>query len=257
MKPVRIFKPIFTLLIVFCFTSAFSQRSVKDSTISAFMFQAAYSFQIPLGDLTEYYGVNSTIGGAVNYKTDQNWLLGAACDFIFGDQISNRSDILSLVATSEGEVIDGNGTVTSLALFERGFHFQGQVGKIFPILNPNPNSGLMVMAGIGYLQHRIRIESQFGTAPQIMGDYAKGYDKMRGGFAMNGELGYLQMSNSRILNFSASVEVVHAFTKNLRKYDFINMQLNGNEMFNDTYLGFKVRWMIPTYGRAPEKYYYN
>ncbi len=37
--------------------------------------------------------------------------------FIFGDQVEDRAEILSLVSTSDGEVIDGNGLYTSLALF--------------------------------------------------------------------------------------------------------------------------------------------
>ncbi len=250
-------RTLLILLTIFCISSGYAQRNIRDTTVSAFIFHAAYSFQIPSGDLTEYYGVNSTIGGGVSYKTSQNWLHSFTANFIFGDQITNRQEVLSMVATSDGEVIDGNGTFTSIALYERGFHLQAKTGKVFSVLGPNPNSGIFVMGGLGYLQHRIRIETQFGTAPQIMGDYAKGYDRMRGGIALTGELGYLLMSNSRVLNFSISLEMVQAWTKNLRPYDFIGMKYNDNTRFSDTYLGVKIHWMIPTYQRAPEKYYYN
>ncbi len=244
------------LILTFCISIAYSQRNVKDSAVSSFIFHAAYSFQVPNGDLTTYFGVNSTIGGGLSYKTDQNWLFSTTLNFIFGDQVDHREDILSMVINSDGEITDGNGAVTSLALFERGFHLQAKAGKIFDLLSPNSNSGIFVMGGIGYLQHRIRIEDQFGTAPQIMGDYAKGYDKLRGGFAVTGEMGYFMLSNSRVLNFSISAEAVHAFTKSLRDYDFVEMKyIDGR--FSDTYLGIKVQWMIPTYARAPEKYYYD
>ncbi|NOU48410.1 MAG: hypothetical protein HOO86_15300 [Bacteroidales bacterium] len=249
-----------TLLIafsIFCISTGYSQRNISDTTLSSFIFHVAYSFQSPYGDLTEFYGINSTIGGGITYKTDQNWLFATTTNFIFGDQVNNREKILSLGTTSDGEVIDGNGTITSLTFFERGFHVQAKTGKVFNLLAPNPNSGVFVMGGIGYLQHRIRIETQFGTAPQLMGDYAKGYDKLRGGFALTGEAGYLLMSNSRILNFSLSLEVIQAWTKNLRPYDFIEMKYYDDKLFSDTYLGVKIHWMIPTYQRAPDKYYYD
>jgi hypothetical protein len=250
-------KTLLILLSIFCISTGYTQRNVKDTTLSAFIFHAAYSFQMPYGDLTEFYGINSTIGGGLTYKTDRNWLFATTTNFIFGDQVNKREKILSLVTTSDGEVIDGDGTITSLAFFERGFHVQAKTGKVFRILNPNPNSGFFVMGGLGYLQHRIRIETQFGTAPQLMGDYAKGYDKLRGGFALTGEAGYLLMSNSRILNFSLSLEIIQAWTKNLRPYDFIEMKYYDDKQFSDTYLGVKIHWMIPTYQRAPDKYYYD
>lgn len=42
------------------------------------------------------------------------------------------------------------------------------------------------MGGGGFLQHKIRIENRENVAPQILGDYAKGYDYLR-----NGPAGYL------------------------------------------------------------------
>ncbi len=252
-------KLIFFICLVFLVisTQVNAQRNVQDSVIQAFMFQADYTLQLPAGDLTTQFGVNSTLGGAVLYKTNQNWLWGTGCDFLFGDQVKNRSLILSRISTIDGEVIDGNGTFTSLALFERGFHLYARFGKIFKGLQANPNSGVLVMTGLGYLQHRIRIETQFGTAPQIMDDYAKGYDKLRGGPAVQAELGYFMMSNSRVFNFSATLELVHVFSKNLRSYDFQEMQYTSDALFNDNFIGLKIRWMIPTYSRDPQKYYYN
>jgi len=252
-----LYKTLLIVLFSLCGSMLYAQRNVKDTIISSFLFHADYAFQMPYGALTANYGFNSTVGGGISYKTNQNWLFMATTNFIFGDQVKNRENILKLVSNSDGEVIDGDGTITSLALYERGFHVQAEAGKIVHVFNPNPNSGILVMAGLGYLQHRIRIETQFGTAPQIMGDYAKGYDKLRGGFALSAELGYLLMSNKRVMNFSITLEAIQAWTKNLRPYDFIEMKFNDNTRLSDTYLGIKIHWMIPTYQRAPEKYYYN
>jgi hypothetical protein len=232
-----------------------AQLRVSDTTVSTFMFKASYALQIPGGDHTAYFGMNSTIGAGVAYKTDKNWLHTVNGHFIFGDKVNNRSELLKMITTSTGELIDGDGTFASIALFQRGYHFNYQAGKIFNVFAPNPNSGILLQAGAGYLAHYIVIESQFGTAPQIDGDYAKGYDKMRGGFALSGEAGYMLMSNSRVLNFSLSIEYVHAFTRSMRDYSFDTMLKDDNN-YTDSYLGFRLSWMIPTYRRAPDKYYY-
>ncbi|MDR0970341.1 MAG: hypothetical protein LBM67_07385 [Lentimicrobiaceae bacterium] len=232
-----------------------AQKNIKNEKIETLFFQATYSFQMPGGDLKNYYGNNSTIGGGVNFKTKQNWMFGLHGHFIFGNDVKIRREILRMIGTPDGEIIDGNGTFTSLSMQERGYHFQAKAGKLFPIFSPNPNSGFFVMAGVGYLLHRIRIETQFGTAPQLEGDYAKGYDRMRGGFAYSGEFGYLYLSNSRLANFSISLEFTQAFTKGLRDYDF-SMMGKDNKSYVDNYFGIKISWIIPTYVRVPKEYYY-
>ncbi|HOI32436.1 MAG: hypothetical protein PHG67_00935 [Bacteroidales bacterium] len=250
-------RKLLLLIGFFSLISLFShaQKRVSDTTLSTVLFQATYAFQIPGGDLNEYFGNNSTIGGGVSYKTDKNWLFGAFGHFIFGNQVNNRAEILRGISTGDGEVIDGNGLYTSLALFERGFHLQFKAGKLFNVLGPNPNSGLYVQAGLGYLMHRIRIETQFGTAPQLMDDYALGYDRMRGGIAYGGEIGYLLMSNSRLLNLSVALEFTKVSAKSLRDYDFALMRKDENS-YSDQYFGIRISWMIPTYKRAPQQYYY-
>ncbi|KAF0131210.1 MAG: hypothetical protein FD155_874 [Bacteroidetes bacterium] len=240
----------------FCTLSALqAQQRVSDTTVSTFLFQASYGLQLPGKDLTTYFGVNSSIGAVISYKTSKNWLWSAQGSYIFGDQVDGREQILKNISTSNGEIIDGNGTYTSLALFERGYHFQAKVGKILPVIGPNPNSGIYIMTGLGYLSHRILIESQFGSAPQIMNDYAKGYDRMRGGFAHSIEAGYFLMNNSRVLNFSFGLEFIQAFTQSMRDYQFDIMGADLNN-YTDHYYGIRVNWMIPAYKRAPQTYYY-
>ncbi len=232
-----------------------AQQSVKDSVVSTALFQASYAFQLPAGDLRERFGHNSQIAGVIGYKTNKNWLWNAHLGFIFGDQVKGREELLKMISTSAGEVIDGDGTYTSLALFERGFHLLGKAGKLFSTGKPNPNSGFFIQGGLGYLAHRIRIETQFGTAPQLAGDYAKGYDHLRGGFAHSLEAGYLFMGNKRTMNFSAGLEIISAYTRPLRDYSF-DLMGRDTRKYTDHYIGLRVNWMIPGYRRAPLKYYY-
>lgn len=268
-------KKAFTLLILALsvLVPAFGQtpRNLSKEAIPTTLFQVTYGAQFTAMDTKADYGFTNTIGGSVIYKTENNWLFTANGNFIFGNQIKgSRIDLLGeSVTTVYGEVIGGGGLPTALAFFQRGLHFQGEVGKLFA-LAPNPNSGIFVQAGIGYLRNRMRIEYQIEAQNPpypLMDDYQYGYDKMRGGFALHGEAGYLLLSNARVYNLSISLEATYARTKHLRDYDFrVFYDENGepqvmgytdkDKRFNDFYYGIRVSWMIPAYQRQPDEYYY-
>jgi len=249
-------KKVIIILVIFCISfSGYSQVNVNDSVVSAFIPSFAYSFQIPGGDVATQYGNNSTIGGALMFKTRKNLLFSFNLGFIFGNQIKNADSILRFVETDNGYIIDGNGTYALYSLYERGYNFSFNVGKIINVLNPNPNSGIMLSGGVGYLAHRLNIDVQHETAPQITGDYALGYDRLTSGIALNEFVGYFFMSKTRVLNFYAGFEFYQAFTKSRRDYIFDQMGPD-NTTHTDFFYGFKIGWMIPIYDRAPDAYYY-
>lgn len=266
--------PFLILIILCCMQPVFSQeklRNIAKDVVPTTMFQVTYAGQLTALDTKASFGFTNTIGGSVIYKTQGNWLLTANGNFIFGNQLNvSRIDIFGEgITTTSGEIIGGGGLYTSLATFQRGLHFQVEVGKLFPVY-PNPNSGVFVQGGIGYLRNRIRVDYQIealNTPYQIYKDYQYGYDQMRGGPALHLETGYFLMSESKVLNFSVSLEVSYARTRHLRDYDFrvfydeageptIMGYTDPKERFNDLYYGIRLSWLIPTYQRQPEDYYY-
>lgn len=248
---------VLSLFVMLVYTAS-AQKDIKKECVPTLMFSATYAYQFPGADTKILYGNNSTIGASVLYKTDKNWLWTANGNFIFGDKInSSREDILGIILDNNGELITGDGIYGSYAMFQRGYHFQAQVGKVFSVLAPNPNCGFFVNAGLGYLMNRVRIEfsSSSSTPPNIDDDYKYGYDRMRGGFAYSGEFGYLYMSNSRVLNFSLSFEFIQSHTKSLREWDF-NLMAKDLKSYVDRYYGIRFAIYIPTYKRMPAEYYY-
>lgn len=232
-----------------------AQIDVRDSAVSAFIPNFTYAFQIPGGDVALEYGVNSTIGGGLMYKTKKNIIFSLDINFIFGNDIKKADTILWMVETNSGHIIDGNGTYALYALYERGYSLNFRVGKVFNALSANPNSGLFLMVGAGYIVHRMKIDNQDDTAPQITGDYAKGYDNLIGGLNLNQFIGYYFMGRSRIANFYAGFEFYQGFTKSQRDYNFSMMEKNDNS-YVDFFYGIKVAWMFPVFNRAPDPYYY-
>lgn len=248
------------VLILFIIFPVFvhAQKDIKKSCISTTLFQATYAYQFPGADTKTLYGNNSSVGGSVFYKTDKNWLWSVNGNFIFGNNLKvSREDVLGTILDHNGELITGDGIYASYSMFERGFHFQARVGKIFPVLSPNPNCGFFVQGGLGYLLNRIRTEfsSYASPPPNLANDYLYGYDRMRGGFAYSGEIGYLYMSNSRLLNFSLSFEFTQAHTRSLREWDF-NLMKKDTNSYIDRYYGIRLAIYIPTYKRMPADYYY-
>ena len=222
------------------------------------MFQVTYAYQFPGKDTKVLYNNNNSIGGSLCYKTDNNWIFSINGNFISGNSIKiSREELFGDVLDNNGEIITGDGIYGSYALFERGAHFQAKAGKIFPVLSPNKNCGFFVQGGLGYLYNRIRTEfgSYASPPPAMAGDYPYGYDRMRGGFAWSGEIGYLFLSNSRILNFSLSLEFIQAYTRSLRAWDF-KLQAKDTKHYIDQYIGIRAAIYIPTYKRKPAEYYY-
>ena len=235
-----------------------AQKDIKKECIPIAMFGAAYSYQFPGADTKTLYGNNSTIGASFQYKTDNNWLWEANGNFIFGDKINaNREDILGIILDNNGELITGDGIYGSYVMFHRGYNIQAKVGKLFNVCAPNPNSGFFIKGGLGYLLNRVRIEfsSTASPPPNLANDYLYGYDRMRGGFAYSGEIGYLFLSSSRVFNFSVSLEFNQAHTKPMRKWDF-NLMGPDNNTYIDRYYGIRFAIYIPTYKRMPDEFYY-
>ena len=235
-----------------------AQKDITKECVPTFMFQATYAYQFPGADTKILYGNNSSVGASFMYKTDKNWFFAANGNFIFSDKIKAlREDILGIILDDHGQLITGDGIFGSYAMLGRGYHIQAKAGKIINVLAPNPNCGFFISGGLGYLVNRVRIEfsSYASPPPNLSDDYVYGYDRMRGGFAYSGEIGYMYMSNSRVLNFSLSLEFTQAHTKSLREWDF-NLMGPDNNRYTDRYVGLRFAIYIPTYKRTPSEYYY-
>jgi len=243
------------LIALLSVTNLIAQKSIKDSVIFTNLISANYALQFPGGDLSERFGMNSQVGAGYLMKTPSNWVFGVEGNFLFGNQVNDKQNILDLIETSDGNLIDMEGTYADYNFNERGFSGFVKVGKVIPAWGPNKNSGILFTLGAGFLQHKIFIEHKDKTAPQITGDYLKGYDELKRGFASNLFLGYLYLGNQNKVNFFAGLDVTVAFTGHVRPYSFNQISYNSGK-YTDLLTGIKVGWIIPVYRRAPKEFYY-
>lgn len=233
------------------------QSNIRDSTVFAPLLGISYSIQVPGGDLNDNYGINSNLGGNFLLKTKKNWIGGIEGNFLFGNNVKDTA-ILDHLKTSGGKgfIITVNGDSARVYIYERGYALFGRVGKLIPFKKPNPNSGILVTTGIGFLQHKKRIEVTGDLVPELKSDYRKGYDRLTNGIAISQFIGYQYLSNRRLINFFAGIECTLAFTKNRRGYNYDTMQYDVKSR-RDILYGLRAGWILPLYKKTPKDFYFN
>lgn len=248
------------IAIVVCMSSmivsrvASAQVNPQDSVVASPLINFHYSYQLPGGDMARRFGNNNSIGASFVYKTKSNFLFGVEGSFLFGENVIE--DPIADLRVDLGQIVSEGGTYANLAMLQRGFYFTGTVGKIFPILSPNKNSGPMIRAGVGYLQHNIRYQVDRNTVPQLRDGYEKGYDRLTSGIMFQQFIGYRLFSNSRLINFYVGVEFIQGLTQNQRSFNFDTRERDDRQR-NDLLTGFKFGWTIPLYKKTPREFYYN
>lgn len=208
--------------------------------------------------MVDRFGTTGSLGGSLTLKTRKNWIFGIDYGFLFGKNVKEH-EILDNLMTSGGFIIDEFGEPAQIDMFERGHTLFLKGGKVIPKmwgdfkLGPNDNSGLMLLGGIGYLQHRIQIT---GKTPQLTDPYLKGYDRLTNGIAVSEFVGYLFLGNKKMLNFYFGMEFIQAWTMNKRGYNFDQMA-EDTEQRLDMLSGIKIGWILPLYKKVSDEFYYD
>lgn len=249
---------IFIILTVLLLSNVvFAQRNVTDKTIGTPYISIQYGANLSGGDLADRYGFTNSLGSIAGYKTNKNWIFALDGSFLFGKDI--RIDgLLDNLRDDQGEITNTSGGQSIVLLFNRGFHVNGVIGKIFPFWRPNPNSGPMIQLGAGYSWHKLRIETQEDNVPQIQDDYLKGYDRLTIGANTSQFIGYSFMANQGIYNFYAGLYFQQGYTVNQRDvfWDMPEKKVSKDIRIEHLY-GVRVGWLIPIYKRQPKEFYFD
>jgi hypothetical protein len=213
-----------------------------------------FTFDVPLLDQAKRFGLSNKLGAGFYTKSKNNWIYGGSMQFIFGNKIVEDSFLWN-VRTPQNDLITVNGDFQAVGVFQRGYIFGFEVGKVLPIAQLNANSGIMVSSQLGYMRHRINIFDRDNLFPQFEGDLRKGYDRLTHGGFLEAFVGYLYLSQKRKINGFAGFNFIYGATKGQRNflYDVAKSGLGNRQ---DATLGFKLGWIIPIYKKAVEERYY-
>ncbi|MCS7027716.1 MAG: hypothetical protein NZ519_03030 [Bacteroidia bacterium] len=229
-------------------------QNVKDTLVAFFNFKVVASYQLPAADLAKRFGSHGTVGAAIGYKNKRNWLWSGYSTITFGKKIREPNHLQNLW-TSQNTIIGVDGRNAAISRYHRGYQIGIQAAKIFShIGGVNPNCGLFVQGGLGYIQHKIRIETIGNTVYDLNRGSVEGYDRLCGGLLLNQCVGYLFLDNSRLANFFIMLESIQGFTRSLRRiqYDVPNPDLR---IRIDMAFGIKIGYMLTFYRNVEIDYF--
>lgn len=235
--------------------ASFSQTNPLDSNLNIRIFSIGGGQQLPVGSLANRFGSNTQVTLEFHRLMPSSWVLGFQGGWMFGNQLREDS-ILRGLTTASGDLIAESGIFANYNLSERGIHGFFQFGKRFQTpWSPNPSSGFISQLGIGFLQHKIRIEAPYSNIPSIQKDYKKGYDRLTFGPATQFSFGYQYLGNNRKTNFYIGLDYQIGFTKNRRTINF-DTGLPDPQLRLDQLIGVKFLWTLPFYKRSENDYYF-
>ncbi|MBK9422173.1 MAG: hypothetical protein IPN44_14165 [Flavobacteriales bacterium] len=234
---------------------SYAQSGLRDTSIAMVPITLSYAYQAPGGSLADRFGNNHNIGLSAARKFKSNYLLGLEGSFMFGNQVVDRNVLKELVSTN-GVIVDQDGNPAAILLYERGYTIFAVAGKLIPVAGPNPNSGMLLKVGGGYMRHKLLIESQNNVVPALEGEYAKGYDRLTAGPAALLFVGYQHLSNNRRVNFLVGFEMQLGFTQSLRPYNF-DTGRPGDTGRLDFLNGLRAGWTLPIYKARDDRQFYR
>lgn len=242
------------LVISILFFTFFSFSQIDSVKLFVPLVSIHLGSQLPAGDLAQRFGPNMNVGGSVMLKTKHDWLLGIESNYFFGRNV--KEDVLSQLKNSDGVITDNLGYPADLRVTERGLGIHLTCGKIINFLSPNPNSGLMVNVGAGYLHSKIKLYDAQQKIAAVKGDLAYGYDRLSSGFSVTQFIGYMFLGENRLLNLYFGIEGCQAFTQSVRKLNY-DTGLPDTKKRLDMLYGLRFGWILPLYKKKPNEFYYN
>jgi len=203
-----------------------------------------YGILWPQADLRDRFGQSFSVGGGASYLSDDGLFLSIDYSLLFGNTV--KEDVLSNLRTFEGGIIGRDRQFAEIFLRERGHMVVVEAGYFLGSKTMFHRSNLLLSAGVGWLQHKIRIVDDFDAVIQVAPPYDRGYDRLSTGVLLNQSVRYLYLSKSRLINFFFDVSLTEAFTKDRRQLNYNTAERPSDNRL-DILMGAKFGWIIPIY----------
>jgi len=248
-------KIILSIALLFLSSVLIAQNQVKDSSLFSPHVDIHFGYHSPGGDMADRFGANLALGIGFHIKSKTNFFYGIKGTYLFGNRVLEPG-LMQNLYTEQGEILDSQGLPAIVAAQERGYHLSANFGKLLPVIGPNDNSGILIYGGLGFMQHKIRLEHQETTIPQLEGEYMKGYDRLTNGLAINQFVGYFNMSNNKLVNFYFGLEAIEGWTQGRRNFNFDTGEIDNEPRF-DMLLGVRAGWVLHLYQRSAADFYFD
>ena len=228
-----------------------AKSKVDNSVISG---NFTYSFHFPAQDMAVRFGNSLEVGIGSDYITSKNrYIFGASGTLLFGNTVNE--DVLAIIKNNDGNIVGTNQQVGIVSQKERGFYVGAHVGKIFQF-SRSTLSGIRFTAGMGLLQHKIRLQDDLSTINLLKGENIKGFDRLTNGLTLHQFLGYQHFGKSGLFNVFGGIEAYEGFTMSRRSFDN-NLMRKDDLKRMDILLGLKFGFMVKfNITENPDEIYY-
>lgn len=240
-------------IMLFSLTRLIGQNQ-SDSSEAVFFIRFDYAHFLAAGDFEKRYSNTNSVGGAFGYKTASNFTFNFSAGANFSRDVKSDG-LLSDIINSVGDATDEDGELVKLTYEQRGLNLFLSGAKVFNLLSANANSGLVTEFGIGYFQHRIKVDYRDGEVFQLSDEMLKGYDRLHTGLAIRQFVGYQYFGPKNLLNFYLGLEFQQAFTVNRRCFNYDTKEFDTSQK-KDLLYGLRFGWIIPIKKRSSEEFYY-
>lgn len=234
----------------------FSQTPEKpEATFSVFSFGIHYGASIPMGDLGDRFGYMNNIGAKTEFLSGNNWYYRLSGNYHFGTQVNE--DVLSNLRTSTGNIIGNDKRFADIFMRGRLWHVTVGFGKLIPF-EKRGKTGILVNAGIGFISHKVRVQDDSQTVPQVLDFNLPGYDRLTGGLVTQQQIGLYSNEAARGVGvkYYILMEMNQGFTEGLRTLNYsTNISEKGQRRF-ELLPCFKAGILLPIGVYEPGKQYF-
>ncbi len=213
------------------------------------------SLDLPGADMASRFGTSYRLGPSLMYKTVSNFMFGVKADFILGNVIREDS-LLHGVRDKEGYFINSEGQRVGVGIYERGYAIGLQGGKILPFRSANPNNGLLLLTGAGFIQHRINIVDKDKKVPQVRDDFEKGYDRLSNGWYLEQFAGFNMFDKGGLINFHLGLNILAGFTGGRRDFLY-DVRRKDESSRIDLLFGIRGGMYIPIFKKKSEEIFFE
>jgi hypothetical protein len=233
-------------IVIFLFFVFLTSLLIAQNAANGIFAQFNYGVGLPAGDLAKRFGIHQLLGtGAEFHFFQKNIILGGDINYFFGKNV--KENPTATLVNVQNYIYGADRGISTVLLRERGVAWRGYLGKIFPIgTRKEALHGIRANLGVGWTQHKIRLQDDSNQIVQIQGDYQKGYDRLTGGLTTSQFIGYQYLANNRRINFMAGFEFYQVFGKSLRDWDF-DLKSKNTDKRLDLLNNFRVTWILPFY----------
>jgi hypothetical protein len=237
--------------------SAQSLAQKKDAPPRIVLMGAQGVYQTASGDWSNRFNDNFGIGAEFGCKFSNGFILSLSGIYAFGGVVTNPAEVVAPLLTNNDQILNSTGGYAIFTIYSRATYSFLNVERVMGFWKANQNSGPTLSLGGGYLWHWINIDNAGNDVAALENDFDKGYDNLSHGYAGRASLGYLYLSKSRLINFKLSFEIISAYTRNVRGFNYATGPVSDG-LQNNLLYGLKLNWYIPIYrGGKTEEYYFD